>query len=377
MQKAMTRIGAVGLLGTVCWLFVFSAEALAETSLQQIQGTGCVPKAGTHERTKQRAVAGAVIDALRHARVQDPQSGRDITYWYSFRTEGVTRLIKAGMIEHLKTVSEQSTNEQLCVTITGAVKPQTLMALAGRSDLSISTGPAPQEFGGQQQRTRVSTQVAATSPVTESTSTGQSELPRGVFESSSSKAELYVGGYGGLSVPNDLHQSSSSGILSGYTLNDQRLQNSGIFGVKIGMFFPGALRWLGVETEVFNTTPHVKQQDTTLSGMGQISTTPDAPGSHLRVTTVAVNLIARYPGTRFQPYVGIGFGEFFYHPEGFSQGQAPGLNALAGMRIFLTERLALFGEYKYTRAILPLQYNVLGMGTGTINETYSANALVG
>jgi opacity protein-like surface antigen len=136
------------------------------------------------------------------------------------------------------------------------------------------------------------------------------------------------------------------------------------------------MRWLGTEIEAFNTTPHVKQQTLTVSGMGQSSTDPDVSGRHFRVTTIALNVIARYPGTRVQPYVGVGFGGFFYQMQGFTEGFAPGLNALAGARVFLAEHVALFAEYKYTHATLQFK-DLLGVGTGTVNATYSTNAVVG
>ena len=58
--------------------------------------------------------------------------------------------------------------------------------------------------------------------------------------------------------------------------------------------FPGN-GWFGLELDVFNSTPHIKNLD-------------NVPGIHMRVTNVGVNLLARYPGVTFQPYVGIGAG---------------------------------------------------------------------
>ena len=40
----------------------------------------------------------------------------------------------------------------------------------------------------------------------------------------------------------------------GFTLND-----SGIYGLKIGHFLPDRLNWLGFEIEGFNTSPNIKQ----------------------------------------------------------------------------------------------------------------------
>ena len=58
------------------------------------------------------------------------------------------------------------------------------------------------------------------------------------------------------------------------------LANSAVVGAKAGGFFPESLNWFGVEAELYNTTPHIEQQGA-------------AAGSHMRVTTLAINAIAR------------------------------------------------------------------------------------
>ena len=90
----------------------------------------------------------------------------------------------------------------------------------------------------------------------------------------------------------------------------------------MGYFFADRLNWVGVEIEGFNTTPHIKESSFSTS-------------SHLRVTTLAFNAIARAKMMcdsddgrrsdsprasdrdarrdfcRLQPYVGAGLGLFF------------------------------------------------------------------
>ena len=39
-------------------------------------------------------------------------------------------------------------------------------------------------------------------------------------------------------------------------------------GIKLGHFFSRA-RWFGLETEVFYTTPHIKDQNVTISASGR------------------------------------------------------------------------------------------------------------
>ena len=66
-----------------------------------------------------------------------------------------------------------------------------------------------------------------------------------------------------------------------------------MYGAKLSIF--ESLKWLGVETEVFNTTPHVKQQPITVT-RPRIAFVHDQPaGSYLRVLTWApINLVVRY-----------------------------------------------------------------------------------
>lgn len=58
------------------------------------------------------------------------------------------------------------------------------------------------------------------------------------------------------------------------------LKNSGVYGAKMGYFLPDRLNWVGMEIEGFNTSPHIKESSV-------------AASSHLRVTILAFNAIAR------------------------------------------------------------------------------------
>jgi opacity protein-like surface antigen len=127
---------------------------------------------------------------------------------------------------------------------------------------------------------------------------------------------------------------------------DFDLKNSLLYGAKVG-YFPGN-GWFGIEGEAFNTTPHIKNLS-------------EVPGTHLRVTTVAINFIARYPHPTVQPYAGIGVGWIFsgISESGTQVSQVPtrsdtdvssALNLLAGVRFFLTPYVAMFTEYKYTES---------------------------
>ena len=186
--------------------------------------------------------------------------------------------------------------------------------------------------------------------------------------SSFAHAEVYVAGQIGYTSPNDLSNVQGVGPISGIGLSDLKLHDSIVWGGKVGYYLP-AVNWLGVETELFSTTPHVEQQPVTALGV-----TVTAPGFDLQVVTWAINAIVRYPGKQFQPYAGIGLGVFF--AEARFQGQsdndvAPGLNALAGLRYFATDHIAIFAEYKYNRAAFEFP-DAIG-----IKADYSANLFVG
>lgn len=154
--------------------------------------------------------------------------------------------------------------------------------------------------------------------------------------------EMYVAGQIGYAVPGDL--VTKFGSLD--------LQNSLSYGAKVGYFFPHRNNWFGVETEVYNATPNIKQ--------GNIPPNPSNPGafsgpvggSHMSVTNWAFNAIMRIPNNTVQPYAGLGIGINFANvSEGptFGNGTSvtPSFNILAGVRTIITERVALFGEYKY------------------------------
>lgn len=145
----------------------------------------------------------------------------------------------------------------------------------------------------------------------------------------SAKAESYVAGQFGSSVHGTFNDPDN-------VVSDLGLKNSLMYGAKLGHYFDN-LKYFGVETEAYTLTPHIKQQGTT-------------PGAHLRVTTWATNLVYRYPGEFFQPYAGVGVGMFFARGSDTSSSDtsiSPGLNVQAGLRVMVTNQVALFGEYKF------------------------------
>ncbi|BCA54919.1 exported protein of unknown function [Nitrospira sp. KM1] len=159
------------------------------------------------------------------------------------------------------------------------------------------------------------------------------------------------------------------------------LKSSAIVGGKAGYFFKEeGFSWLGVEVEAFTTTPTIKNQSiTTAQGIvytpfqqpptvsinggcqGAIGSCAESvyrqgtlqlTESRMRLITVAFNVVARYPGKVFQPYVGVGAGAFYFSSTGQISGRqvVPGLNLSTGIKILLTETWGLFLEGKYNRA---------------------------
>src|SRR5262245_25331619 len=190
-------------------------------------------------------------------------------------------------------------------------------------------------------------------------------------------AEWYVAGYGGYSSPGSLSDVTMNNLgerlafqqfpgaappvpqgtlTQSFQTSDVALKSSPLFGGKVGYFFQEeGFSWLGVEVEAFTAKPNIKSQ--TLSTTQAVTYLPFNPNSStppqncvpgivdclaqvrnngavqlsessMRLITVAFNVVARYPGKVFQPYVGVGAGAFYFNrSSGSIQGRqvVPGL----------------------------------------------------
>ena len=199
--------------------------------------------------------------------------------------------------------------------------------------------------------------------------------------------EGYFGVFGGYTFGGK-YDAGGTGVFNGASFGNGSLADSAVVGAKAGGFFPESLNWFGVEAELFNTTPHIEQQGA-------------AAGSHMRVTTLAINAIARAQFAcqrkhldteqvterfafhyetefcRLQPYAGVGLGLYWVDISNSSFSAhanfVPGFNALAGVRYYFTDRIAMFTEYKYNRAT----FNFSGVqGLAGFEGTYSINHIV-
>jgi len=241
------------------------------------------------------------------------------------------------------------------------------------------------------------------------------------------EGELYVAGFGGYTLGHSFTNLDGTGTLKGTGVESLDLANSAVYGMKVGYFLPThRMNWLGFELEGFSTSPHLEQQN----GFSD--------GSNLRVTTVAMNVIARkrlgchdrdrHDRTRhattydkdgrhydkddkdgrhydkdgrhyyeddwspedenarcpLQIYAGAGPAIFFAQTSNrfasSSENGEVGVNALAGVKYFVHRKMSIFGEYKFNYA--GFDFNEYGSpasagGSGGITGNYKASHFVG
>ena len=170
-------------------------------------------------------------------------------------------------------------------------------------------------------------------------------------------AESYVAGQMGMTFPQALSNGKvTQDGFSDFSVADQPLKNSLMLGAKLGHYFSKA-KWIGVETGISFANPHIKAGNITLSNSnGSASGTFGGVHQRMIIWDVAT-LMFRYPGYRFQPYVGIGPALYLASLKGpdAPPGQSAtsiGMNAELGVRYYITRSWALFGEGQYHRARL-------------------------
>ena len=180
------------------------------------------------------------------------------------------------------------------------------------------------------------------------------------------QSEYYVAGQIGVNFADRLKDIQGTGSLVTLAPRFESfdLQNAIVYGGKLGLF-PGNGA-MGLELDVFNSQPNIK-------GMG------DIPGIHLRVTNVGLNLLFRYPGQTFQPYVGVGGAALIAHISETVDVKSDtdvgfGINLLGGLRTFVTPYVAIFAEYKYTRGTL--SFNEAFGSIGGFSGDYLAQHVV-
>ena len=191
------------------------------------------------------------------------------------------------------------------------------------------------------------------------------------------QAEMYVAGQVGATIPNKATNIEGVDSAAGLNVSDFSLHNSVMYGAKLGYYFE-SMKWLGVETEVFNTTPNIKQQAITVSGPGG-SASGTVPGQDLRILNWSpLTVVVRYQAGQFEPYAGVGMGIYFSRIHDGQSGESAsdtsvGLNTQLGARYLVTKNFSVFGEWKYNRANFNFSDSTPTAATGGFKGDYSAN----
>ena len=111
----------------------------------------------------------------------------------------------------------------------------------------------------------------------------------------------------------------------------------------------------GLEVDVYRSQSNVKAQTPPRQGTNLLLSGP-IPGSDFLVHSLAFNALVRVTGYQYkvEPYAGLGLGlnlgnisDGNFRPEASF---APSFNVLAGIKYYLTAKVAPFIEYKYNFA---------------------------
>ena len=199
------------------------------------------------------------------------------------------------------------------------------------------------------------------------------------LSSATANAELYIGGGLGYDFSSKFGNVQDTGFPSGLNGQDLSLKGAVTYGIKVGYFFD-SLPWLGTEGEFFSSSPVFKQRVLNVRdpSTGGATTFVDDVQGHLTTNVLAWNVVVRYPSRHIEPYVGVGPGIFRFKHSAEDESETNtqvGLNALAGVRFFLSETWAVFTEYKYNYARLKFAPDFIEDGTG-LKGKYSSNKAV-
>ncbi|MGH7310952.1 MAG: outer membrane protein [Candidatus Rokuibacteriota bacterium] len=194
-------------------------------------------------------------------------------------------------------------------------------------------------------------------------------------------AELYLAVFGGVAFSEskvtetrlDVTNPQLGTLISlDGKLDAIEFDDSLLVGAKFGYFFtrPFLGGHFGTELEFYYTQPEVSSQTVTFSGtmQGVPTTTQLSASASFDVFTVALNLLYRlplftseaYPNGRLQPYIGVGAGAFIATMETRTTpldsnkqiedtDVQPGVQALGGLKFFLTRNVAVFAEYRFAQ----------------------------
>jgi len=191
-------------------------------------------------------------------------------------------------------------------------------------------------------------------------------------------AQVYIGGYGGVSITHDA--DAEIGVFSFGTTTtfsgEIELDPSVIAGARVGYWMEAFdLPFLGVEFDAYWTNPELDRFKT--SGLSL------AIDDDLIVISGGINGLVRYPYGPIQPYAGVGVGVVYAEIDSVNdEDVVASLQLVGGVRGFVSDNLALFAEYKFVLtefefgALRELDYsasNIYGgiewhFGTGGVHQ---------
>jgi opacity protein-like surface antigen len=160
--------------------------------------------------------------------------------------------------------------------------------------------------------------------------------------------DVYVGAYILTSWPHD------NRIFNQGTSPEASIKQGLGAGLKVGLFPSFTKRMLGVELDSYGHGSALSFPNTAngqSNGVGR---------SDLLVQNTMVNVVLRYPGEIVTPYLGVGVGwstGLLFNldivgrrDKDFDSAQAFGHQYLAGVQAMVSEKIFLFGEYRYFSA---------------------------
>lgn len=195
--------------------------------------------------------------------------------------------------------------------------------------------------------------------------------------------DIYISGFGGYSFP---LKTDSSAL--GVTVRDLKLDNSPTFGGKIGIWFTGPRKTLGLdfgtEIDVTNLDPDIARGQILQTNGGGLAFTT---GSNLNATYFGMNVLIRYPigvtqdlpNGRWFPYIGVGGGglRVTFQQPGFTKcwNTAPALQGIGGVKVFLTKYIAAFVEGKFIHASSSIEFREGASIDLTVNSVHGTGGL--
>lgn len=203
-------------------------------------------------------------------------------------------------------------------------------------------------------------------------------------ETSPPQIDPYIALFGGVALPSTTDRRVDDlSANAHFTVLDGGYASSPSLGGKVGMWFPGLRPSTGLDfglgIDVTNYQPDIKagtrRATATVNGVTVTGTSSRAAETDINSTLVALNLLLRaplfvseaFPHGRLYPYLGGGIGfQSSKPPSGFASQLDPAFEGLAGLNVFLTRRVALFTEYKFTHAEQTFNF-------GTQNQTVTFN----